>query len=336
MRDVLEMMRKWATEHRSFAVARVLQTWGSSPRPVGSAMIVSASGEMAGSVSGGCVEGSIVKEANNIIGTGKWRVLDYGVTDEEAWTVGLSCGGKIKVLLQDCTQSVVAMVADVTTRIADGKECAFITALHAPDEISIIADTATPGLLPPSLKQKAFDLLNNRTSELIQYEGHQYFVQVFPGKSTLLIIGAAHITVDLVNLASKYDFETVVIDPRGAFASKTQFETLPDRIIEDYPSQVLPEYALDHNTFAVILSHDPKIDDNALHVLLRSKVAYIGALGSRKTHEKRRLRLEEAGFSQPEIDRIESPIGTDINALGAKEIALSIMGSLIRSRNAHY
>ena len=152
----------------------------------------------------------------------------------------------------------------------------------------------------------------------------------------MLIIGAAHITADLVDLANTFGFESIVIDPRGTFASKTQFQTPPDVIFEKYPSEVIPDYTLDAYTYAVILSHDPKIDDNALHLLLKSHVAYIGALGSKKTHAKRIARLREAGFSDTQIDRIQAPIGLNINAKTPREIALSIMAQIIGVMNDEF
>ena len=184
-----------------------------------------------------------------------------------------------------------------------------------------------------TILEKAKEAYAKRNHELIFADDVPYFIQVFPRRSQLLIIGAAHITADLVQLAKLYDFETIVIDPRGAFAKSTQFTLPPDQLFEKSPSEVLSEFSLDAYTYAVILSHDPKIDDDALQILLRSQVAYIGALGSRKTHEKRIDRLISAGFSQEEIAKINAPIGVDINAQGAKEIALSIMGAIIKAKN---
>jgi xanthine dehydrogenase accessory factor len=149
----------------------------------------------------------------------------------------------------------------------------------------------------------------------------------------MIIIGAAHITADLVQLAHQFDFETIVIDPRGTFAKNTSFVVKPDQIYERYPSEVLNDFQLDPYTYAVILSHDPKIDDDALQILLRKKVAYIGALGSKKNHEKRSQRLLEKGFTNEDIARIDAPIGVDIHAKGAKEIAFSIMGAVIKAKN---
>ncbi len=331
MEELIPIMQRWTREAKPFALARVLETWGSSPRPVGSALLISSTGELVGSVSGGCVEGAVVKEAKSVIDTGGYKILNYGVTDDEAWNVGLSCGGKIKILLEDCSKSRLPQLLNHNPI----KGSLMITT-YSGDRIDtcIMSGDRVEGDIPPeSIRKKATELLKSRRSELIEEAGVTYFIQTFPLKSQLLIIGAAHITVDLVQLAAAFDFETIVIDPRGAFTSKTQFLTKPDRLIESYPSEVLCEFSLNENTFAVVLSHDPKIDDNALHILLKSNVAYIGALGSRKTHEKRVARLRESGFSTEEIARIESPIGMDIQAIGAKEIALSIMGSLVKVRN---
>ncbi|HWA33258.1 MAG TPA: XdhC family protein [Cyclobacteriaceae bacterium] len=336
MNDVIPLIKQWTKEAKPFAIARVLETWGSSPRQVGSVLVISSEGELAGSVSGGCVEGAVVKEAKTLIGTGGFKVLNYGVTDDDAWSVGLSCGGKIKLLLQDLTNSNSPLNQLLTGETADEHGKIVITTFSGNHlkECVMSGDLVQGDSLPVSIKSKAMELLRARRSQVVEEGDEFYFVHVFPKKSQLLIIGAAHITVDLVSLASSFDFETIVIDPRGAFTNKTQFKTPPDRIFENYPSEVLSEFDLDENTFAVVLSHDPKIDDNALHILLKSGVAYIGALGSRKTHEKRIARLKDAGYSQQEIDRIESPIGVDIHAVGAREIALSIMGSLVRERNA--
>ena len=184
------------------------------------------------------------------------------------------------------------------------------------------------------LISNAYLFYNQRkTQQLISKTGEKWFAQVFPPKHKLVIIGAAHITVELVHLANYFGFETTVIDPRGIFATKTDFPTPPDALHIDWPAEILPDMSLDAYTYTVMLTHDPKIDDQALHLLLRSKVAYIGALGSKKTHEKRLKRLEEAGFTTEECAKINAPVGVSINAKSAREIALSIMGSLVKAKN---
>jgi xanthine dehydrogenase accessory factor len=341
MKELLPQISKWTTEKKPFALARVIQTWGSSPRPMGSALIISTDLEMAGSVSGGCVEGAVVKEAKKIIESRSGKRLSYGVSDDDAWAVGLTCGGKIQVYLQAYPQdhsNEAAVWKSFQQFLAANKSCMLITELV--DGETRNAFMGPDGNyrgdeMPGEVVAKAKEAFNKRTHESLTVGEAQYFIHVFPRRSQLLIIGAAHITADLVQLAHQFDFETIVIDPRGAFAHNTQFIKAPDQVFEKYPSEVLSDFELDAYTYAVILSHDPKIDDNALQILLRSKVAYIGALGSKKTHEKRVGRLKQAGFTDAEIGRIESPIGMDIHAQGAKEIALSILGSVIRVKNAY-
>ncbi len=339
MKELLQQITEWTSEGKSFAVARVIQTWGSSPRPVGSALIISGGGEMAGSVSGGCVEGAVIKEARNVIDLQQGKRLAYGVSDDEAWSVGLTCGGKLQVYLQpfpaDQSENAQAWQTLVQS-LRENKSGVLITKLTdgISDNAFISMDGGLTGVaMPEEVVEKARDAYSRRAPESHVTGETQYFIHVFPRRSQLLVIGAAHITADLVQLAHLHDFETIVIDPRGAFAGNTRFVEAPDKILVKYPSEVINDFPLDAYTYAVILSHDPKIDDDALQILLRSKVAYIGALGSRKTHEKRMARMTQLGFSESEIKRIEAPVGIDIHALGAKEIALSIMGSVIRAKN---
>ena len=339
MKDILTQILKWKHEGKPFAIARVIQTWGSSPRPVGSGLVISDMGEMAGSVSGGCVEGAVLKEAKHVIALNNGKRLEYGVSDDEAWSVGLTCGGKVQVYLQafpSMTSESGRAWESLLSCLDENKSGAFITTLDngpAQNTFLSIDGVLTGDPLPEPIVAKAKESLSKSKHETIVEGEKQYFIQSFPRRSQMLIIGASHITADLVQLAHLHDFETIVIDPRGTFASNTQFVQLPDKVLERYPSEVLNDFPLDASTYAVILSHDPKIDDDALHILLRSDVAYIGALGSRKTHEKRVARLLHAGFTDKEIQGIESPIGVDIHAQGAKEIALSIMGGVVRKKN---
>lgn len=341
MKDLLKKIQEWKSIHKSFAIATVIKTWGSSPRPVGSSMIISEEMEMAGSVSGGCVEGAVVKSAISLLQNGEGKQISFGITDDEAWEVGLSCGGKMDVYvepflgseekdnplweaLENCLENNQGCV--LMTQLVDGKS----------QHTLILSDGEVIGAatsLTPQVKEEGLRAFRERKNQVVEIEGERYFAQVFPRQSQMLIIGAAHITVDLVQLAKLYDFHTVVIDPRGIFTNKTQFNTQPDFIFEKYPSEILYRFKLDAYTYAIVLSHDPKIDDNALEILLRSEVGYIGALGSRKTHAKRVNRLQEKGFSAEEIEKIHSPIGTDINAKTPKEIALSIMGEVIQVKN---
>jgi len=341
MKELLATINDWTATKKPFAVATVIKTWGSSPRPIGSALLVSEDMEMAGSVSGGCVEGAVIKAALPLITAGTGQQLDFGVTDEEAWGVGLSCGGKIQVYAEkflafDKRPAEQAVWQRLQANLNNNEPCVLLTRLQEGESqhLLIMPDrTALGQQLPTFLIDEGIRVYKERKNQIIEHEGIKYFAQVFPRRSQLLIIGAAHITVDLVTLGKMYGFETVVIDPRGIFTNKTQFLTQPDSIYEKYPAEVLPDYTLDAYTYAVVLSHDPKIDDNALHILLKSEVGYIGALGSKKTQAKRVARLEAAGFSEEEIAKIHSPVGIAIKAKTPKEIAMSIMGEIILTKN---
>lgn len=340
MKELFSKIQDWTNKNTNFAIATVIKTWGSSPRPVGSAMIVSENMEMAGSVSGGCVEGAVLKSAQQIIEQGGGQKLSYGVTDEEAWEVGLSCGGSMQVYLEKFFNKDKETVwKELSACLSENRACVLITQLNdgANEHYLLLADGQNFGdPIKEAIKTNGLRAYVERKSQVFEEDGQLYFAQVFPRKSQLLIIGAAHISADLVELAKLYDFETIVIDPRGAFANNLQFQTPPDQIFEAYPEEVLDRFTLDAYTYAVVLSHDPKIDDNALQILLKSDIAYIGALGSRKTHAKRVKRLEAAGYSEELISRIHAPIGVDIKAKKPREIALSIMGELISVQNAFY
>jgi len=343
MKELFPTIQAWLSEHKPFAIATVIKTWGSSPRPVGSLLIVSNKKEMAGSVSGGCVEGAVIRAALPLIENGGADILNFGVSNEEAWSVGLTCGGKVDVFvelfvafsgqsgekgvwaaLKDCLTSDLPFV--LLTKLAKGG-----TSHHL-----VLPDGQSHGLpLSDGLLESALKAYTERKSQVLEEGGESYFAFVSPPKSQMLIIGAAHITAHLVQLANMHGFETTVIDPRGVFANKTQFPHPPDKLLVEYPSGVLRQFKLDAYTYAVILSHDPKIDDNALHVLLKSEVAYIGALGSRRTHAKRIARLQEAGFTEREIARVHAPVGMDIHAKTPAEIALSVMGEVIKEKNKY-
>ena len=338
MKELFPTLEQWTKQSKPFAIARVIKTWGSAPRPVGSAMIVSEDMEIAGSVSGGCVEGAVIKAASPIIASGVSQKLAYGVTDEEAWSVGLSCGGKIQVFLEKFwafPEKDKAVWEKMETCFKQNEGFILITKIanELGDRLLVLPNGQFIGRENEALIKEGLRAYGERKNQVINFEEQDYFIQVFPRKSQLLIIGAAHITVDLIDLANKYDFETIVIDPRGFFVDKTQFLTTPNQLITKYPSEVLDQFKLDAYSYAVVLSHDPKIDDNALHVLLRSDIGYIGALGSKRTHAKRVSRLTEAGFSEDEISLIYAPIGMDINAKTPREIALSIMGEIIKVKN---
>lgn len=330
MIDIVSSIRKLTKEGQKLAIARVVNTWRSSPRPIGSALIVTGSGEMIGSVSGGCVEMAVVKKALRVLENGQPELARFGVSDEDAWEVGLSCGGQLDVLIQPFPE---ALWKEMDEMIKNDEGFVWVTDVRQDRQCLVKATGETVGdKLEKSLLNELEDAYSQGESKLSDEAG--FFIHVFPQKPLMLLIGSAHITVELTELAQIFGFQTLLIDPRNTFATSTRFKIKPDSVFVEWPQEVLSNVKLDKNTYAVILSHDPKIDDEALKILLPSKVRYIGALGSKKTHSKRIERLKEYGFSEAAIDLIHAPIGIDIGSKLPREIALSVMAEIIRVKNS--
>lgn len=327
MLDILPRIRHLIDEKREFAMATVVKTWRSSPRQPGSCMIVTKEGGMIGSVSGGCVENAVVTKALKVLETGQSELVKFGIANEDAWEVGLSCGGEVWVYISPFYGT--ELWTELDQRIASNQGTAVLTNLtNGHTEVLNVDHHESNELYDLAAAQYA-----KRANTLFSVEGVDYFVHTFPPKNKMLLIGSAHITAELIDLAHTYDFETTVIDPRDTFAHKTDYKTAPDHLHVNWPQEILGDYALDNETYVVILSHDPKIDDEALKILIPSKVRYIGALGSKKTHAKRVERLKGYGFTEAQIDRIHAPIGLYIGAMSAKEIALSVISEVVKVKN---
>lgn len=336
MKEILTTILSWEEQGLEYVLATVIQTWGSAPRPVGSVMAISENLDMAGSVSGGCVEGAVVKEAKEVMANGLPKVLAFGVSNDQAWSVGLTCGGKVTVFLEPVSRQQ-KINAKLYQCLQEREACIVVSQLDEQKQLRsvVFPDGRQIGPeLKPEVTEAALAAYQNRKSQQVTLPSGDWFIRIFPRPSRLLIIGAAHIAVDLVHLAHYFGFETVVIDPRGIFTDRTVFSTPPTQLLRDWPAEVLPNFTFDAYTYAVLLSHDPKIDDQALHLLLDSNIAYIGALGSSRTQAKRVARLAEAGFSEEMIARIHGPIGVNIKAQSAREIALSIIAELISVKNS--
>ena len=323
---ILTRAAEWRRSGRQVAIATVIHTWGSSPRPVGSKLIVDEDANFLGSVSGGCVEGAVIEAALDVLESGRPALLDFGVADEKAWTVGLSCGGKISIAIERLDD-----VDDVENALADlraGREVAMATRL-ATGERGRLDQIDARG----RLREETVDALRSagseKSSRRVETPDGAFFIEFWRPSLRLVLIGAVHIAQALAPIAEACGYETIVIDPRGAFASPERF---PDvRLLAQWPDDVLPEIGLDAGCALVALTHDPKIDDRALGVALRSKAFYIGALGSRKTADQRVERLKGQGFGADEIARIHGPVGIDIGAVSPAEIALSIMAEITQN-----
>ena len=310
--DILTPTSIWLKQKRRIALATVISTWGSSPRPVGGQMAIDENGEIIGSVSGGCIEGAVISEGVNSIKDGKSRIKDYGISNDMAWEVGLACGGELKVLIQplDLEDKIVYSVVDKIKRR---------------EIVKLRIDCSTGS-------KRIDDTLENQISHFDSSKNE--FIHIIDPKPRLFIIGAVHIAQALVSLANIADYEIILIDPRDHFATKDRFPNC--KIINEWPDEALSKFHLDKSSHLVTLTHDPKIDDLALIYCMKKNFGYIGSLGSKKTHNKRYDRLLEKGFNEIELSKIHAPIGLNINAKTPAEIATSILAEIINYRRNNH
>lgn len=310
--DIPETALAWHRAGKGAALATVVQTWGSAPRRVGSQLAISGEGEIAGSVSGGCVEGAVVAEALDAIEDGRPAMLEYGVSDGDAFAVGLACGGTIRVLVEPVGAVMPeALLAELVAARAAREPVAYVTGLEA--ERRLVREGHAERF---RMDRSGFE------------EDGQTFVAIHNPPLRLIVIGAVHIAQALVPMARIAGFDPVIVDPRESFASAERFPG--ERLLHDWPDEALRAVGVDARTALVLLTHDPKLDDPALEVALAAECFYIGALGSTRTHAKRVERLASRGLSEAQIARIHAPIGLDIGAAGPSEIAVSILAEMLR------
>lgn len=306
-----EIALDWHQAGCGAALATVVQTWGSAPRRVGAQLVVSGDGHLEGSVSGGCVEGAVVMEAQEALADGKHRVLEYGVSDGDAFAVGLACGGTIRILVEPVGGSMpVELLADL------------VAAQTARDQVAYEVNLTT-GI--GAVLREAYPERMRLDRSGVEEDG-ETFVAVHNPPLKLIVVGAVHIAQALVPMAQLAGYDPAVIDPRAAFASPDRFPGVT--LLEDWPDEAVAALGLDARTALVLLTHDPKLDDPALEAGLRQKCFYIGALGSKRTHAKRVERMLAAGFGAQDIDRIHGPVGLDIGAAGPAEIAVAILAEM--------
>jgi xanthine dehydrogenase accessory factor len=333
MKEVIEAIDGWlAAGETTIALATVIRTWGSAPRKVGAKMAFTAGGRfITGSVSGGCVEGAVIEAGGEVLATGWPRLLHFGVADETAWGVGLACGGTIDVLVEPLDLQIYAAARD---RIVSHHSVAVVTVIRGPAELIgrklVVGEAVIAGGLDDGLDAAAVELAHD-ARQPARYEltgGVEVFIDALRPSPALVIVGGAHIAVALARFARIIGYRTVVIDPRRAFGSESRFPDV-DQLIQSWPGEAFEEFPLQADMAVVTLSHDPKIDDPALSAALASDVFYIGALGSRETHARRRERLSDLGFTGERLARIHAPIGLDIGADNPEEIALAIMAEVV-------
>lgn len=308
--SVLAAAREWKGE--PLAIATVVSTWGSAPRPKGSHMLVHGDGRFEGSVSGGCVESDILQTAADVIAGAPFQLKRYGVADAAAWEVGLPCGGEIAVMVQPV--SAAGFDPELFDRIADARDRG--------EALTVTTDLATghSDMRPQEGPHQSSTLMGAQ-------ETGEVFVNRYDPPRRLLIVGAVQIAQSLAALANTLGIATTVIDPRARFLTEERFPgvTLDDR----WPDEAIAALKPGPATAVVTLSHDIKIDDPALIAALATDAPYVGALGSRRSHAARRERLAAEGLTPAQIDRIDAPVGIDIGAIGPSEIALSIAAAMV-------
>ena len=311
--QIPEIALEWHRQGKKAALATVVQTWGSAPRPVGSQLVVSGEAEIMGSVSGGCVESAVVAESLDRLEDGTCTILEFGVSDDDAFAVGLACGGTIRIMVEP---------VGTGKGIPEGLLSRIVDARTAREALAIETDTSdwSRRTLNYDDRPAAFD--NDKSG----FDDQGRFLWISNPPLRLVVVGAVHIAQPLAEMARLTGYDVTIIDPREAFASEARFPG--HSLSHDWPDAALAAHGLDHRTAVATLTHDPKIDDPALETALRTPVFYIGALGSTRTHGKRVSRLSEQGFSETEIARIDAPIGADVGAKSPAEIAVSIMAEL--------
>lgn len=334
MKEVISDVDQWLADGQSgIVLATVINTWGSAPRKNGAKMAYTAGGAtISGSVSGGCVEGAVIAAGEDVLATGVPQLLHFGVADESAWDVGLACGGTIDVFVE-CLD--VAAYQRAREWVEKREVGAIVTVVRGPESLlgrKVIIDAAgrPSGSIAPELDETIMPLAEaaRKPARHQLADEIEIFIDVIRPSPTLIIIGGAHIAIPLVQIAKIVGYRTMIIDPRRAFGSEARFPEV-DELVSAFPDKALAEIAPDSETAVVTLSHDPKIDDPALHIALHSKAFYVGALGSRRTTAKRHERLLALGFTEEELSRLHAPIGLDIGADSPEEIALAIMGQIV-------
>ncbi|MGW5190217.1 XdhC family protein [Kribbella sp. NPDC004138] len=365
MRDVLDRLLTWWQAGESVAVGTVVATFDSAPRPPGAVMLVGPGLEAVGSVSGGCVEGAVYQLGEEILSSGEPVLQRYGVSDESAFAVGLTCGGIIDVFVEKVDRESFPELGEVAADIAAGRPVAVATVVAHPDPARIGRRLVVRPATAPDAEQAsgvlasgglgsdraddavvddARGLLANGRSETLEYgpdgqrrgEGMRVFVSSFAPVPRMLVFGAIDFAAAVARLGSFLGYRVTVCDARAVFATASRFP-FADEVIVDWPHRYLTGEAeagrIDDRTVVCVLTHDPKFDVPLLEVALRlPQVAYIGAMGSRRTHDDRLKRLREAGLSEAELARLASPIGLDLGARTPEETAVSIAAEIIAQR----
>ena len=351
MREVLTELRRWWDAGQSTAVGTVVDTFRSSPRPAGASMLVGSGGEAVGSVSGGCVEGAVYEEGQDVLGGGSARLVHYGISDDTAYSVGLTCGGQLDVFVERVDRETFPDFGEVADDIEAGRPVALATVVAHPDparvgsRLVVRPDAVSGSLGSPRADDAVTDdvrgALASGTTETLTYgpegerrgEGMRVFVSAYAPRPRMIVFGAIDFAAAVADLGHFLGYAVTVCDARPVFATPARLPAA-DEVVVAWPHTYLAAEAeagrVDGRTVLCVLTHDPKFDVPLLEVALRlPDVAYVGAMGSRLTHDERLDRLREAGLTDAELARLSSPIGLDLGARTPQETAVSIAAEII-------
>ena len=347
MKDVLPGLKEWQAQGEEIALATVLRVERSAPRPAGARLGVTRSGRMVGSVSGGCVESDVVERAIQTLDSGKSAVVNYGIADELGFQVGLSCGGSIDVLIEPF-QPDSEWVA--LAQAVEAQQPAVYAIGLAPEsllgrKLTMLPAGESVGTIAPELDGLLADagdlLLQTGGAKLVTlpWEGPeslenieaQVFLEAFTPPPSMVIVGATHTAISLSRLAEEVGFQVTVVDARSVLATEERFPSV-HQLIRSWPDEALAQVSLGSHSYVVVLTHDPKFDIPALSCALRSDARYIGVQGSRVTHEARKVKLLDEGFTEADLKRIRAPVGLDIGSRTPAELAVAILAEMLAVR----
>lgn len=350
MREVLAELLEAQARGETCALATVVRTWRSAPRPAGASMIVTESGEAIGSVSGGCVEGALYDLGGEVIADGVPRYETYGVSDDDAFTVGLMCGGILEVFIDRVDQQSWPELTGIAASVDRGEPVAVAQVVTSPDGSAaagrhiVVRQSGVEGSLgidrlDDAVRSDALGLLESGTTGFLRYgpdgerlgDGVEVFVTSLAPAPRMIIFGAIDFSAALCRVGKVLGFHVTICDAREVFATAKRFPEADD-VVVDWPHRWLASQQVDSRTVICVLTHDPKFDVPALQVALRSPAGYVGAMGSRRTHEDRLVRLRDVGMTEEEIVRLHSPIGLDLGARTPEETAISIAAEIVQVR----
>jgi len=360
VRDILNKVTKWWEAGETFGLATVVRTFRSAPRDPGAALAVSPDGEVVGSVSGGCVEGAVYELSMDVSQTGDPVLQTYGVSDDDAFAVGLTCGGILDIFVERVSQAEFPELGEIAAAVERGEPVAVATVIGGPGQVGarrVIwgqdgSDPAEEGWhtgasgtlgsgprLDAAVDDDVRGMLAQGLTGIRRYGAHgerrgdelSVFVNSFAPPPRMLVFGAIDFAAAVARVGKFLGYHVTVCDARQVFATKSRFPDA-DEVIVEWPHRFLAGTSIDSRTVICVLTHDPKFDVPLLEVALRTPAGYIGAMGSRRTHEDRLERLRDVGLTEAELARLRSPIGLDLGARTPEETAVSIAAELIQLR----